>query len=233
MRWRFANATLRRGVLLDRLLARRRCRRRRPTPRGSRSPRTPVASGRSARGARRPRRRGLHRTGLVLVPRSAARCSSRSTSRPIHVSGPSIPTRTGPRAVAAQLGDLEGTDDAPRVGQVDLRGKGGGRRLQPGGKGFEAFRRELRLETCTDGRIIRQCVEVEPASDRTQVETGAADQQRHAVLCRHVPRARRSRGPRSRRRRNARPGRRGRGPACGTRARSATGTLAVPISRPR
>ena len=63
-------------------------RRGRPTPRGSRSPRTPGSSGRTARGAPVPRRSGRHRTGPCARRRSSRGADAGSTLSPIQATGP-------------------------------------------------------------------------------------------------------------------------------------------------
>ena len=208
-------------------------RRRRPRPRGSRWPRRPVGRGRSARAAPRPPRPAHRRTAGApgarcgaRVPRGPASDRSRSParrSRGARGAGRRRGARRSRGRGATRRG-LAVSVWAARVGAV-ASSRVDERREAVGG--------ELGLEASADRRVVGQRVEVDAARDGSQVQARAADQQRDAVarghLGQHLPGMRRRNRPAAKRSGGSTRSR----PACGTRARSAALTLAVPMSRPR
>ena len=201
------------GVELDRRVGVSAPRRGRPTPRGSRSPRRPAASGRTARGAPAPRRcRPASNWACARARRSGRRGRPARRCSPSQVDGPGIAERRGRRQVAGQLGDLERADDAARVAQVDAAGRAGRDRRR---RATSASRPSAISSASRRARtvgIARQRVGVEAARDRAQVEPGPAGEDRDAA----------ARG-------RSRPGRRA---ACATKSATLNGWSGSTRSRP-
>ncbi len=150
VRWRFANATLRRMSAADRLVE--------GAPAVEHVPRLAVADrrerrqppGRTARGAGPPRRGGRSRTGPGHGSRSSERGSPASAWSPSQATGPRIAHRRRQRRIAPELGDLEGANDPPGVAQVDPGGRrwsdgaGAGRRARRGRRAASSASRRAR-----------------------------------------------------------------------------------------
>jgi hypothetical protein len=74
-----------------------------------------------------------------------------------------------PRRIAGELGDLERTDDAARIREVDRGRKSRCRCGQPGDERRQAVRGQVGFEARTEGRVARECVGVEAACHSAKV----------------------------------------------------------------
>ena len=92
--------------------------------------------------------------------------------------GTRVAARGRQRTVAAQLGDLEGAGDAPRIAQIRRCGERRGERGQPCGRRREPEGRQLGLDPRPRRQVARECVGVEASGDGAQVQPGASDEDR-------------------------------------------------------
>ena len=176
------------GIELDRRVERRARRRGPPTPRGSRSRRTPAGPDRTARGASRAS--SMRPASNWARARAAirSRCAAGSTVRPEPGHRARVAAGGGRGPVAGQLGDLERSDDATRVRRSTVAARRGAVAVRRRASGARPSVARAASRRRPDGRVARQRVGVEAARDGPQVEAGPAGQDRDPAVGREVPR---------------------------------------------